>query len=53
MKVIPKYKVIGPYNYDRIICKIEKKLCSETRYRSDKLKDAFDFKNKKLRNSLK
>ena len=24
MKVIPQYKVIGPYNYDRIICNIEK-----------------------------
>ena len=24
MKVIPQYKVIGPYNYDRIIQNIEK-----------------------------
>ena len=24
MKVIPEYKVIGPYNYDRIIHTIEK-----------------------------
>ena len=24
MKVIPQYKVIGPYNYDRIIHNIEK-----------------------------
>ena len=24
MKVIPQYKVIGPYNYDRIICNIDK-----------------------------
>ena len=24
MKVIPQYKVIGPYNYDRIIHTIEK-----------------------------
>ena len=24
MKVIPQYKVIGPYNYDRIIRNIEK-----------------------------
>ena len=24
MKVIPQYNVIGPYNYDRIICNIEK-----------------------------
>ena len=53
MKVIPQYKVIGPYNYDRIIYNIEKNICSETRYRSDKWKDAFDFKNKMLCNSLK
>ena len=53
MKVIPQYKLIDPYNYDRIIRKIEKKLCSETRYRSDKWKDTFDFKNKKLCNLLK
>ena len=32
---------------------IYKKLCSETRYRSDKWKDAFDFKNTNLCNSLK
>ena len=25
MNVIPQYKVIGPYNYDRIIRNIEKK----------------------------
>ena len=25
MKVIPQYKVIGPYNYDRIVHNIEKK----------------------------
>ena len=25
MKVIPQYKVIGPYNYDSIIQNIEKK----------------------------
>ena len=24
MKVIPQYKVIGPYNYDRIIYNLEK-----------------------------
>ena len=53
MKVIPLYKVIGPYNYEMIIRNIEKKLCSETRYRSDKWKDAFDFENKNLCNQLK
>ena len=26
MKVITQYKVIGPYNYDRIIHNIEKKI---------------------------
>ena len=24
MKVIPQYKVIGPYNYDRIVHNVEK-----------------------------
>ena len=24
MKVIPKYKVIGPYNYDRTVHNVEK-----------------------------
>ena len=51
MNVIPQYKVIGPYNYDRIILNI-KKLCLETRYRSDKWKDAFDFEDKNLCNLL-
>ena len=46
MKVIPQYKVIGPYNYDRIIHNIEKKLCYETRYRSDKWKDTISLKIK-------
>ena len=50
MKVIPEYKVIGLYNYDKIIHNTEKKIML---YRSDKWKDAFDFKNKKMCNSLK
>ena len=29
MKWIPEYKVIGPYNYDRIIHNIEKKKYSK------------------------
>ena len=43
MKVISQYEVIGQYNYDRIVRHIEKNLYSETRYMSDKWKDAFDF----------
>ena len=50
MKVVPQYKVIGPYNYDMIIHNI--KNMQETRYRSDKWKDAFDFEDKNLCNSL-
>ena len=50
MNVVPQYKVIGPYNYDRIIH--NKKIYEETRYRSDKWKDAFDFLDKNLCNSL-
>ena len=51
MNVVPQYKVIGPYNYDRII-RNKKKIMLETRYRSDKWKDAFDFEDKNLCNSL-
>ena len=47
MNVVPQYKVIGPYNYDRIIHN-KKKLCYETRYRSDKWKDVFDFEDQKF-----
>ena len=36
MKVIPRYKVIGPYNYDRIIYNIEKFMLRNKIYRSDK-----------------
>ena len=52
MTVIPQYKVIGPYNYDRIIHNIKKKFAN-SRCRSDKWKDAFDFEDKNLCNSLK
>ena len=48
MNVIPQYKVIGPYNYDRIIHNIYKKY----KNRPDKWKDAFDFEAKNLCNSL-
>ena len=51
MKVIPQYKVISPYNYDRIIHNIEKNYAQ--RRDADEWKDAFDFKNKNLCNSLK
>ena len=50
MNVIPQYKVIGPYNYDRIIHNIKKS--QEKRYRPDKWKDAFYFEDKNLCNSL-
>ena len=46
MKFILQYKVIGPYNYDRIIHNIENNYSLETRYRSDKWKDAFSSKIK-------
>ena len=36
MKLIPQYKVIGPYNYDRIIHNIKKKNLRDKIYRSDK-----------------
>ena len=43
MKVIPQYKVIGPYNYDRIIHNIGKKYAK----RQDKWKDEFSLKIRK------
>ena len=49
MKVIPQYKVIGSYNYYRIIHNIEKIYAN----RSDKWKNAFSLKNKNVCNSLK
>ena len=51
MKVIPQYKVIGPYNYDRIMHNIEKKYAK--RQEADKFEYAFYFKNKNVCNSLK
>ena len=47
MQVIPQYKVIGPYNYDRIIRNIEKNYDHETRFRSDKSKGDLILKIKK------
>ena len=38
MKAIPQHKVIGPNNYE-----YTKNECQETRYRSDKWKDAFSL----------
>ena len=35
MKIIPHYKVIGPYNYDRIIHNIENNYSKKQDYRSD------------------
>ena len=49
MNVVPQHKVIGPYNYDRIIHN-KKKYANG--YRSDKWKDAFDFEDKILCKSL-
>ena len=45
MNVIPQYKVIGPYNYDRIIHNIKKSMIIFNN-RSDKWKDVFDFEDK-------
>ena len=54
MNVIPQYKVIGPYNYDRIIHNIKKNYAKRQDIdRSDKWKDAFDFEDKNLCNLLK
>ena len=51
MKVIPQYKIIGPYNYDRMIHNLEKNYSK--RQDIGKQKDAVGFKNKNLCNSLK
>ena len=54
MKVIRQYKVIGPYNYDRIIHNIEKISAKRQHIGQTKGKrDAFSLKNKILCNSLK
>ena len=53
MNVFPKYKVIDPYNYDRIIHNKKKIMLGEKIYsRSDKWKVSFDFEDKTLCNSL-
>ena len=53
MNVTPQYKVIGPYNYERIIHNIKKIMLRDKIYsRSDKWKDAFDFEDKNVCNSL-
>ena len=46
MNVIPQYKVIGPYNYDRIIHNIKK--YAKRQDIGQKWKDAFDFADKKF-----
>ena len=56
MNVIPQYKVIDPYNYDRIIHNIKKNYAKrqdiasqtsgEIKCISDKWRDAFDFEDK-------
>ena len=44
MKFIPQYKVICPYNYDRIIHNVEKNYAKRQDIdRSDKWKDAFSL----------
>ena len=45
MKFIPQYKIIGPYNYDRIIHKIEKNY-AKRQDNMDKWNDAFSLKIK-------
>ena len=52
MKVNPQYKVIGPYNYDRIIHNIEKNYAKRQDTGETNGKMHFD-KNKNLHNSLK
>ena len=49
MNFNPLYKVIGPYNYDRIIHNIEKNYAE----RQDIGQTNANFKNKNLCNSLK
>ena len=51
MNVVPQYKVIGPNNYDRIIH--NKKLKNYAKKQDiGQWKDAFDFEDKNLCNSL-
>ena len=44
MKVIPQYKVIGPYNYDRIIDVINKLMLRDKIEVTGKREDAFSLK---------
>ena len=59
MKVAPQCNVIGPYNYDRIINNIEKNYAKRQDIGQTNgdlrclILNAFNFKNKKLCNSLK
>ena len=46
MKVIPQYKVIGQYNYDRIIHAIKKLMLRDKIEVTVKRKDAFSLKIK-------
>ena len=45
MNFIPQYKVIGPYNYDRITHNIKKYILRD-KIGSNKWKDAFSLKIK-------
>ena len=49
MKIIPQYKVIGPYNYDRIIQNIENNKRDKIEV-TVKWKDAFSLKKINLCN---
>ena len=51
MNVVPLYKVIGPYNYDRIIHNTKNYGKRQNIGTSDKWKDGFDFQYKNLCNS--
>ena len=53
MKVIPQYKVIGPYYYDRIIYTLyRKKYVKKQDIGHRQMERCIYFKNKKLCNSL-
>ena len=52
MNVVPQYKVIGPYNYDRIVHNKKKSAKRQDIVFSCKSKDAFDFEDKNLFDSL-
>ena len=52
MNVVPQYKVIGPYNYERIINN-KKKYAKRQDIGQTSGKMHFDFEDKNLCNSLK